>query len=247
MTALDKSRNEYVEGSKERKKRLEYHQKYNTTHSDTLAARKKDRYKSDPAYRAAAIKRATASYERKKKLLDEVRRLTGRVDKRNNHPTNRYCPTCNQALPKPVKPVYKAAGGYAIAMYTISVLSHQLGRQVKTVQKWLHDGFIPDTTYKEQTAYQGRGKALCKAYMARLWTQDQVETLMKVFSKYDFRPPCNFKRSGLLDEIKTEWKKLQPLGIDPALYTSQTEHGYKVRPSPDLPRPYFLPPERKAG
>ncbi len=240
---IKKIREERDATSSKRKQVLEYHKKYNEEHAKELAERKKARYANDPAYAEAAKKRARAAYQRRKKLTAEIRKITGALapPKSVRAPGHLYCPTCLQPIPRPPRPVYKSVGKkYAVAMYTVREVARRLGKQVKTVQLWIQNGVIPDTLYKDRRTREGTTHTI----MTRLWTQDQVEMLMRVTNKYDLRPPVSFEKIGLIADLRAEWDKLRPLGINPALYTVPTEHGLLARPSPELPVPGYA--QRKA-
>jgi hypothetical protein len=221
----------------ERKKVLDYHRQYNTDHAVELAAAKKKKYDTDPKYKAAAKKRSSSAYQRKKKLMEEIKKVMGPPPPNGTRGSNQiYCPTCNQPIPKPPKPVYKSVDKkYAVAMYTIAEVARRLGKQTKTLQIWLQNKVIPDTLYKDRRTKQGAKHVI----MTRLWTQDQVEMLMRVISQFDLRPPVSFQKIGMIAAIRREWDKLRPLGIDPKLYDCQTEQGYLARPSADLPTPAY--------
>jgi hypothetical protein len=229
--------------SERRKQVLNYHRDYNEKHSDELAEKKKQKYDTDPAYREAAKKRANSSYQRKKRLEQEVRKMIGPQNPARpiRSDANMYCPTCLQPIPRAPKPIYKSVGKkYAVAMYTIKEVARRLGKQVRTMQLWIRQGFLPDTFYKDRRTKEGTTKAI----MTRLWTQDQIEMLMRVVNRYDLRPPVSFEKIGLLAELRREWDKLRPLGIDVSLYTVPTEHGdLLARPSADLPTPGYAQPK----
>jgi len=231
-----KVREERDEKNASRKKMLDYHKNYNDEHAEDLSKAKKNRYATDPAYKEAAKKRAGAAYKRRRKLEEEIRKVVGPPPpKSSRSPGHLYCPTCLQSIPKPPRPIYKMVGKrYAVAMYTIKELARRLGKQTKTVQLWVRDGVRPDTLYKDR-----RGKEGARAIMTRLWTQDQVEMLMKVFAGFDLRPPVSFEKIGLLAQVKASWDDLRPLGIYPALYTVSTEHGLLARVTPNLPVPSY--------
>jgi hypothetical protein len=243
---LEKIREKRNRQNMSRKHTLDYHRNYNDTHSEELATAKKNRYDTDPEYREAAKKRAATAYERKKKLQEEIRRIAGPppVSSAGRSTNHLYCPLCMQPVPRPRAPVYKSVGKkYAVAMFTVRELSRRLGKQAKTVQLWLRDKVIPDTLYKDRRTKEGTTKAI----MTRLWTQDQIEMLMRVFDSYDLRPPVSFEKIGLVAEVRKEWDALRPLGIVPSLYTEQTEHGLLARPSAELPMPGWATKTKKAG
>jgi hypothetical protein len=207
---LQDGREEYVEGTADRVKRLDYYREYNAEHSEALLEKKKTRYQTDPVYRAAIIKRSREAYQKQKK-----------------HKTKGYgvlvCPHCKRPMPRVIRPVLMRVDGkrygidksFEVFMYAIGELSKKLMRQQRTVKAWIRDGVIPESRYRNDK-------------QRRLWTQDQVEMFERVIKKYDLKPPADYKKIGFIDEIKKEWDKLMPLGIQVSKYT-QNNGGYYRR------------------
>jgi hypothetical protein len=229
--------------SRQRQHKLDYHLKYNEEHKDVLKEKKKNKYQTDPEYKAAALKRAKDRYLQNRQIITAIRKSSGiqPAVARNRGHSNRkkYCPLCLQVIPQPPKPTFKSVQKkYLVAMYTVREVARRLGKQVPTVLKWIREGdVIPDAMYKEKRTGTG---------MTRLWTQDQVEMLMRVFDKYDLRPPVNFKTIGLVKELRAEWDRLRPLGIDVKLYAVKDEDsGLLARSSYELPLPSFASQSEK--
>jgi hypothetical protein len=233
-----------VAHAEQRQRTLDYHARYNKDHQEAIKAAKRKKYAEDPAYREAALKRAHERYETQKKLRQEIRKSTGiMASPARKRGTNAYmyCPMCLQSIPRPVKPIFKSIQKkYLVAMFTVREVARRLGKQTTTVIKMIRaDHLLPETLYKEQRS---------GTVPTRLWTQDQVEMLMRVFDKYDTRPPVSYEGIGLTKEIRTEWDKLRPFGIDPKLYTVKDEEtGFLARPSYELPLPKFAARSEKTA
>jgi hypothetical protein len=229
-------REDHASHAEQRQHTLDYHRDYNKEHMEDLKKSKKDKYATDPVFREAAKKRSKDRYALQKKIRQEIRKTTGfqaTPARRRGSASQLYCPTCLQPVPRPLKPIFKSVQRkYLVAMFTVRELARRLGKQVPTVIKWIrNERWLPETMYKEQRTGTSP---------SRLWTQDQVEMLMRVFDKYDMRPPANYETIGLVKEVRAEWDKLRPTGIDSKLYVLKDEEtGLLARESYELPMPKF--------
>ena len=197
--------------SETEEERLGYYSDYNAVHRDTLLEKKANRYATDPEYRAKAIKNATDRYYRLKKNAPKTTEHT------------RVCPMCHRPLPRVAKALYLAVDGtsfgikkkFVVRMFSIGEISKRLLRQSRTIKTWIAEGVIPESKYRNTN-------------QRRLWTIDQVEMLEQVASKYNLKPPVNYKDIGFIDDVKKSWAKLAPLGIDMSKY-KKDEDGYYRR------------------
>jgi hypothetical protein len=242
MPNIAEAREEHMAHAEQRQKAIDYNRQYNEDHKEEIKESKKNKYATDPAFREAAKKRAKDRYDAQRAIRQEIRKSTGiqSYKKRSRSSIGLFCPTCLQAIPKPPKPSFKSVQRkYLVAMFSVREVARRLGKQPQTIIKLIRvDKVLPETMYKEQRS---------GTVPARMWTQDQVEMLMRVFDKYNLRPPVNYQTIGLKKEIQTEWDKLRPTGINPALYTVKDEEtGLLARESYELPLPGFATPSEQA-
>jgi hypothetical protein len=218
-----------------RQHELDYARQYNEDHKEQLKEKKKNKYNTDPEFRARALKRAHERYLVQREIRQHIRQSTGIQQTQGRYKGSKsykYCPLCLQSVPPPPKPVFKSIQKkYLVSMFTVREVARRLGKQMPTVAKWIKQGIIPETLYKEMRT----GPA-----PTRLWTQDQVELLMRVFDQIDTRPPISYEEVELVEKIQSAWDQLKPLGIDVSLYTVKDEGtGLLARESYDLPLPKF--------
>ena len=92
-------------------------------------------------------------------------------------------------------------------MYAVGDLAVRLKRSPTTLIQWIRRGVIPKTQYR--AAKSGR----------RLWTQDQLEAILRAADGFDLNPPTSFFKCGFANEIRRQLDELKPIGIDTKLYT----------------------------
>lgn len=229
---LAEGREKVVKRAKKYADKSEYLRAYREQKGDEIASKRKTRYDTDPEYRAACIERAKRSYAKRRAELDKLRRggLLPPPRRKKTAGTENLahtvCPLCRRPFPQKPKPVFMLISKrYQVTMFPLREVAYRLGKNARTIAGWISDKVMPDSQYKSKGGH-------------RLWTQDQIELLMKVCSRYDLRPPVSFVKCGFVAELRAEWEKLRATkGINPALYTVTSEHGLLKRKSDALPPP----------
>lgn len=203
---LQRNKEELNRGAEKAGDMVTYQANYYRARAEELRQLKRDRYKNDPAYRESVKKQAN-KYYKEQKLKERVARKKMEPFRNNDaRVTSRCCPTCGRVLPSPPKPkLLVVAKKYEVLMYTIGDLAKKVGRQPRTITLWLSDKYLPESIYRDSA-------------QRRLWTHDQVLTIVRVCSMYRLRPPLNFVACGFVGKLKAELEKLGPMGIDVSLY-----------------------------
>lgn len=225
-TEIRKVHHKRTKTAKKRGKRLQYFRQYYRDHKQEITAQKKKRYEEDSEYREAIKSRDRKVKKDRSQLLAERMREGHkgggkRGTRRSKRVTNAHarCPICHRPMPRARTPRRMLIGQkYEVLMYTSFELQFRLGRTARSITKWHMTKVLPDATYHFDRGGFGHSSK------ARLWTQDQIEAIVRVYESYDLRAPVSLKGCGFVGELHAELGKLDPLGIDVSLYTEPGEH-----------------------
>ena len=90
------------------------------------------------------------------------------------------------------KPIKKTMpNGKEMEFFTLVNLAGALGRPVKTLRKWLDNGYLPPSPYRSPDTTTKAGKTM-RGY--RLYSRAQIEAVVKLFGE-----------AGLLDKTRIQW------------------------------------------
>ena len=143
--------------TKSRVSATEYARGYYERNKLTIAARKKQRYENDPAYRQAILKRRKAQRGREKK--ERHKAMAKKVPR-------------SQRPPKRMRIKLGDTDETAVTnMFSRGQLAYQLGLSTQTVNKWERIGVIPPAMYRSKGHH-------------RLYTEAQVETMCGIYQRY---------------------------------------------------------------
>lgn len=133
-----------------------YQKQYYLENRERLLLKKADRYRKNPEYREAALRR---SRERKQILKEE------REKKRELHGRRR-----GPVKPKPFD-VKMGSVMLEVVMMSGGQLAKRLGRKTQAIRVWEQKGILPEAMYRDPRTG------------ARLYTEDQVKALVAAYQK----------------------------------------------------------------
>jgi len=136
-------------------------------HRDGFNRERRDRYQSDPAYRAKVLKRNRDSRKRRKD--------SARVERTKQRQAS-LVSTKNRGWKVVDVAFYPDGREVKGPAYTVGVLAAVLGRSIQSVRAWIREGRIKSTPLRSR-----RGD--------RVYTPDMVESIVRTFT-----PPSNTRR-----------------------------------------------------
>ncbi len=109
----------------------DYWDRYYAAHKDEIAAKRKDRYHSDPEYRRKVLEQSAKRYERlRQKKLDEMASNPKSPRVRGHN-----------------RPITKTIDGEEVTLHSVSEFAHRVNRNVQTITAWEQKGVIPSATW----------------------------------------------------------------------------------------------------
>jgi DNA-binding transcriptional regulator YiaG len=110
----------------------EYFKRYYQEHKAEIAAKKKERYQTDPEYRAAIQERKRQTRLRRKREREAKKAKAKKKD------------------PLAPKVFSVQIGGHdrELSMYSSTQLARMLGRSVQTIRLWEREGILPKAVYR---------------------------------------------------------------------------------------------------
>jgi len=171
-------------------KQSEYNARYYEKKKQKIAEDKARRYREDPEYRAAALRR---SKEAKEKAKEERRK--------NPSPPRRRGPL------KPTEFMINVGGvDHQVTMYTTGQVAKALRRKTQTVRVWEMKGNFPEALYRS-------------ASNDRLYTEFQYKNIASIYRKlekeYGAIMRTRINSTPFFSLVKELWEDY-PLGVDPA-------------------------------
>lgn len=156
-------------------------QEWYAENGDQLNAKRRDRYKSDPEYRARVL-----AANRKAR---EERRETRLTEKAAEQAAVKA-----KVTPRPYKVFTQVVKGVPIKLFSIGGLAAVLGCSVQAIRLWEKRGILPEPAF-----FSKKGD--------RLYTAEQIETLRKVSEaqgRIDDEPKEKEQARGIVRRVK--WK-----------------------------------------
>lgn len=101
------------------------------------------------------------------------------------------------------RPVKKFVKGQVVEFFTIGALALALGKSVKTVRRGIHEGYLPQATYRMPTVNNVAGK--------RLYLRAQIEAIVKVADAHGLLGSTYVRwidHPTLADEIRQAWRDI---------------------------------------
>lgn len=152
---------------------------------ETLNTGRRDRYKTDPDYRAAVLRRNRDA--RVKRRAEAVQERTQQRAATRLRVGSRSWKTVEQEIPD-------AAGGTATGtLFTIGALARSIGRSVQAVRLWERQGHLPETPLRNKKG-------------DRLYSADMVETIRQVMEAQGKLPENSIRSrpepKGLMREVR---------------------------------------------
>jgi hypothetical protein len=190
------------------------------------------KYKEDPAHRQRIKNNMKAYHDKRRVLVKRVHKALGGVKPRDSTEELLFCPVCGTHI-REIKPDMLLVDGFRrgikkrflVQMVPKTVVTVKLCISLRTLEKWLREGLIPRSQYRNSRKQN-------------LWTQDQLEALMVICNRYTPRSGVlSFRSMGLVDMVKESFAALAPLGIDQSLYTESSDQELFQRPDLILPPP----------
>jgi DNA-binding transcriptional MerR regulator len=97
---------------------------------------------------------------------------------------------------KGLRPIhYKLPTGEVVDLFSVGVLAQKLGREPQVIKKWEMSGALPKTPFKTKSRF-------------RLYTQDQIDLIVKYAEVFNVRNGVSIKASGFTNAVKNGYISL---------------------------------------
>lgn len=172
-------------------KEIEFQKSYYQKKRDAILSRRKERYLSDPAYRAAALQRAAEQKLRRK------------GERAKAAPTREV--VVKGVLKSKLHSVNVGGATLEITMMSGGHLARKLGRTIQTIRMWEKKGILPAAMYRDPVTN------------ARLYTEDQVQALVTAMKEATRKDGSMLVRERIMRTIfprlaKDIWERW-PVGV----------------------------------
>lgn len=175
---MDNKQTELVEGQVVLTQAQIYQREYYKKRREEIAQNRRQRYHTDPEYRAKVVEKARAQAAER----SVHRKMNPKPHRRNKPMNEREQEIVIDGEPRLVR------------LFAIGGLARVLNRTTQTIRKWETEQLIPLAMYRDDS---GR----------RWYTEDQVALLGRMLEKH-YKGLMQFDKAAFKKELEQEWKAM---------------------------------------